>query len=249
MANYCLVHGGCRGGWVWKRVARSLREEGHDVHTPTMTGLGERSHLLNATINLSTNIQDIVNVIKFEELNDVILCGHAYAGMIISGVADLISERIAALVYLDAWVPEDGDSIFTLLPESMQLSIIKNAARYGGYCCPPIPAEALQVNDWDRAWVGRLSTPHPLATMTEGIRLHGNHRKVKQRIFALASAWAPSPFRRFYEKLLEDPAWIIRTIHCGHDAMLDEPEEVVNILREVAEITLNTFDAAQGDKR
>jgi pimeloyl-ACP methyl ester carboxylesterase len=249
MANYCLVHGGCRGGWVWKRVAQSLREEGHDVHTPTMTGLGERSHLLNATINLSTNIQDIVNVIKFEELNDVILCGHAYAGMVISGVADLISERIAALVYLDAWVPEDGDSMFTLLPEPWQLSIIKNVARYGGYSCPAIPAEALLVNDCDRAWVARMSTPHPLATMTEGIRLHGNHRKVKQRVFALASAWTPSPFRRFYEKLQEDPAWIIRTIHSGHDAMLDEPEEVVNILREVAEITLNTFDPAQGAKR
>ena len=247
MANYCLVHGGCRGGWVWKRVARHLREEGHDVYTPTMTRLGERSHLLNATINLSTNTQDIVNVIKFEELNDVILCGHAYAGMIISGVADLITERIAALVYLDAWVLEDGDSIFTLLPESMQLSIIRNVARYGGYSCLGLPAEALQVNDWDRAWVDRMSTPHPLATMTEGIRLHGNHRKVKQRIFALASAWAPSPFRRFYEKLQEDPAWIIRTIHCGHDAMLDEPEEVANILREVAEITLtNETKSAPG---
>jgi pimeloyl-ACP methyl ester carboxylesterase len=213
------------------------------------TGLGERSHLLNATINLSTNIQDIVNVIKFEELDDVILCGHAYAGMVISGVADLISERIAALVYLDAWVPEDGDSMFTLLPEPWQLSIIKNVARYGGYSCPAISAEALQVNDWDRAWVGRMSTPHPLATMTEGIRLHGNHRKVKQRVFALASAWAPSPFRRFYEKLQDDPAWTIRTIHSGHDAMLDEPEEVVNILREVAEITFTTFDPAQGAKR
>src|SRR5258708_38714878 len=97
-----------------------------------MTGLGERSHLLNATINLSTNIQDIVNVIRFEELNDVILCGHSYAGMVISGVADLIRERIAALVYLDAWVPEDGDSMFTLLPESWQFSILKEVAPDGG---------------------------------------------------------------------------------------------------------------------
>ncbi len=84
MANYCLVHGGWYGGWVWKRVARPLKEEGHDVYTPTMTGLGERSHLLSAAINLSINIQDIVNVIKFEELNDVILCGHSHAGLVIS---------------------------------------------------------------------------------------------------------------------------------------------------------------------
>jgi hypothetical protein len=83
-----------------------------------------------------------------------------------------------------------------------------------------------------------MFTPHPLGTMTEGIRLHGNHRKVKQRIFALASGWAPSPFRQFYEKLQEDPAWIIRAIQCGHDAMIDAPEEVVNILREATKITL-----------
>jgi len=83
MANYRLVHGGCRGGWVWKRVARPLREEGHDVYTPTMTRLGERWRLLNAALNLSTNIQDIVNVIKFEELNDVILSGYSYAGLIL----------------------------------------------------------------------------------------------------------------------------------------------------------------------
>jgi pimeloyl-ACP methyl ester carboxylesterase len=204
------------------------------MYTPTMTGLGERSHLLNAAINLSTCIQDIVNVIKFEELNDVILCGHSFGGMVITGVADMISERIAALVYLDAVVPEDGDSIFTLIPESEQLYWIKDVARYGGYSFPAIPAEVFRVNERDRTWVDRMCTPHPLATWTEGIRLRGNHRKVNRRIFALASAWEPGPIRQFYEKLQDDSAWIIRTIQCGHDAMLDEPDEVANILLEAA---------------
>src|SRR5258707_8677923 len=216
MANYCLVHGGWHGGWVWKRVARHLREEGHDVYTPTMTGLGERSHLLNATINLSTNIQDIVNVIKFEELNDVILCGHSYAGMVISGVADLIGERIAALVYLDAWVPEDGDSMFTLSTESWQLSIIKEVAPYEGYMRPAIPAEAFQVNERDSAWLDRMCTPHPLGTMTESIRLHGNHRKEKKRIFALASGWGPNPFRQYYENLQAVHTALIRSYQRMH---------------------------------
>jgi hypothetical protein len=97
------------------------------------------------------------------------------------------------------------------------------------------------VNERDRAWVDRMCTPHPLGTMTEGIRLQGNHRKVKKRIFALASGRGPNPVSEFYEKLQTDPAWIVRTIQCGHDAMLDEPEEVVNILREAAEITLTRF--------
>jgi pimeloyl-ACP methyl ester carboxylesterase len=234
MANFVLVHGGWRGGWVWKRVARALRTAGHDVFTPTMTGLGERSHQLAANVNLSTNILDIVNVIKFEELTDVILCGHSYAGMIITGVADQLQERISALVYLDAWVPEDGDSIFSLSPEALQLPIAKGAARYGGYGVPPIPAEVLQVNEQDRAWVDRMCTPQPIATMTEGIRLQGNHLKVKQRIFALASAWEPNPFRQFYNKLQHNPDWTLRTIESGHDAMLDKPDEVASLLLEVA---------------
>ena len=234
MANYCLVHGAWRGGWIWKKVARQLRAEGHCVYTPTLTGVGERSHLMNTTINLSSNIEDVVNVIKFEELDDVILCGHSYGGMIITGVADLISERIAALVYLDAFVPEDGDSVLKLLPDSRQLSWIENVASYEGYRIPAPPAAAFQVNMRDRSWVDSMCTPHPLATWTEGIRLRGNHRNVKHRIFVLASGWEPSAFKQVYEKLQKDPAWTIRKIECGHDAMLDEPEEIVKILREAA---------------
>ena len=234
MATFVLVHGGWRGGWIWKRVARQLRIAGHDVFTPTMTGLGERSHQLNANVNLSTNILDIVNVIKFEELNDIVLCGHSYAGMIISGVADQLYERISTLVYLDAWVPEDGDSIAALSPEAARLSIVKGVARHEGYGVPPIPADVLQVNEQDRAWVDRMCTSQPLATMTEGIRLHGNHLKVKQRVFVLASAWTPSPFRQFYSKLQENKEWKLRTIESGHDAMLDKPDEVASLLLDVA---------------
>jgi pimeloyl-ACP methyl ester carboxylesterase len=152
----------------------------------------------------------------------------------VSGVADQLHERISALVYLDAWVPEDGDSIAALSPETAQLSIVKGAARYEGYGVPPIPAEVLQVNEQDRAWVDRMCTPQPLATMTEGIRLHGNHLKVKQRVFALASAWGPSPFRQFYDKLQKNPDWTLRTIESGHDAMLDKPDEVASLLLELA---------------
>jgi pimeloyl-ACP methyl ester carboxylesterase len=116
MAAHVLVHSGWRGGWVWTRVAKRLRQEGHDFFTSTMTGLGERSHLLNAGVNFSTNILDIVNLIDVEAFDNIFLCGHSYAGMAISGVADQICDRIASLVYLDAFLPQDGDSILSLLP-------------------------------------------------------------------------------------------------------------------------------------
>jgi pimeloyl-ACP methyl ester carboxylesterase len=234
MANFVLVHGGWRGGWVWKRVARLLRTAGHDVFTPTLTGLGERSHQLNGGVNLSAHILDIVNLIKFEELNDVILCGHSYGGSVITGVADQLHERISALVYIDAFVPEDGDSILSLLPEAFLLPTVKGVAGNGGYGVPPIPPEEHKVNEQDLEWVKKMCTPHPLAAMTEGIRLHGNHLKVMQRVFALAAAWGPNPFQLFYDKLQHDPAWRVRTIESGHDAALDKPDEVASLLLELA---------------
>ena len=148
--------------------------------------------------------------------------------------ADQINERISSLVYLDAWLPKNGDSIMTLSPEAYQLMHIKDAGQYGGIACPSIHAAILRVNEQDRAWVDTMATPQPFATMIEAIQLQGNHLKVKKKTFTLASAWGPSPFRQFYECLQGDPAWITRTIESGHDAMLDKPEEVMSLLREAA---------------
>src|SRR5262249_36325421 len=108
---FVLVHGGWLGGWCWRRVADRLRERGHVVFTPTLTGLGERSHLLSAGIDLDTHIADVVNVVKWERLNDVVLCGHSFSGFVISGVAEQIAPAIRSIVFLDAFVPSDGDSI------------------------------------------------------------------------------------------------------------------------------------------
>jgi len=108
MSTYVLVHGAWHGSRCWKRVRKALQVQGDDVFTPTLTGLGERSHLLSPHVNLGTHIEDIVNLIKWEELSDVVLCGHSYGGCVISGVADRVPDRIGALVYLDAFVLKDG---------------------------------------------------------------------------------------------------------------------------------------------
>ena len=131
MTNFVLVHGAWRGGWCWRRVARVLRAAGHDVLTPTLTGLGERAHLMTRETNLSAHIQDVLAVLRWEGLSDVVLCGHSYGGMVVSGVADQAPERIRSLVYLDAFVPKDGESVFELLPPERSLELRKLAAECG----------------------------------------------------------------------------------------------------------------------
>src|SRR5260221_7032991 len=120
MATFVLVHGAWHGSWGWKRVRKALQARGHEVFTPTLTGVGERSHLLSRHVNLDTHIDDVVNLIRWEELSDVVLCGHSYGGCVISGVADRVPDRIGALVYLDAFVLEDGQSLHDTLPPSQR---------------------------------------------------------------------------------------------------------------------------------
>jgi pimeloyl-ACP methyl ester carboxylesterase len=119
VATYVLVHGGAHGGWCYRRVGQILRPAGHEVHAPTLTGLGERSHLLGLGTDLETHISDVVNVFLYEDLRDVILVGQSYGGMVITGVADRVLERVAHLVYLDAALPEDGESLASMNPLTM----------------------------------------------------------------------------------------------------------------------------------
>ena len=160
-ATYVLVHGAWHGSWCWKRVRKGLRDTGHQVFTPTLTGLGERSHLNSAAVNLSTHIADVVNLLRWEDLSDVILCGHSYGGNVITGVADRIPERIRSLVYLDAFVPEDGECLFDLVPPELAQRMRLQAQTAGsGWNIPPLPAEHFNVNLRDAAWIKRpVHTP------------------------------------------------------------------------------------------
>ena len=234
MATFVLVHGAWHGSWCWKRVRKAVQAQGHDVFTPTLTGVGERSHLLSPRVNLDTHIDDIVNLIRWEELSDVVLCGHSYGGCVISGVADRIPDRIGALVYLDAFVLEDGQSLHdTLLPSQRDLQL-ELARHHGeGWKVPPIPAEVFNVNAGDREWVNRQCTMQSLATFQQVLKLEGKVDAVKPATFILASGWNDSPFPVFYERA-KAKGWKTLTIPCGHDVMLDRPEELTNALIGVA---------------
>jgi pimeloyl-ACP methyl ester carboxylesterase len=229
MTTFVLVHGAWHGGWCYKRVARLLRQAGHEVYTPTLTGLGERAHLMGRMIDLSTHIQDIVGVICCEELTDVVLCGHSYGGMVVAGVAEQITAKIRSLVYLDAFVPENGKSLFDYLPAEQSGQMRMDAAQNGeGYKITPIPAAAFAVNEKDPAWVDAMCVKQPLPTFEQKLALSG--RRVPKRVYILAAGWEPSPFQQFGARYKNDRDWRFVSIACGHDVMVDRPRELADML-------------------
>lgn len=233
MAEFVLVHAAWHGGWEWRRVAERLRGLGHTVHTPSLTGAAERSHLLKPDVGLEMHITDVLNVFKWEQVQKAVLVGHSYSGFVITGVADRIPERIAALVYMDAFVPGDGQSTFDLTPAWRLNEIVELAEREGeGWYVPPHHAERWVADPALRAEVERLATNQPLRSLKDKLQLQGGLDKILRRYYVLSSAFKPSPFWQFYEKYQSDPAWTVRTLPTMHDAMISMPHEVAEILLE-----------------
>lgn len=198
-------------------IAKTLRTHGHEVFTPTLTGLGERSHLAHGAVNLDTHIEDIAHVLRFERLTDVILCAHSYAGMVITGVADRLPERIASLVYVDAFVPKDGESWWDLAGDRYrQIALDRSRADGFGVAAPE--------------HLDSRCTPHPMATFLQAIRLTGRWQTVPEKVFVYATGWAETPFRATYEALKNDPAWTVKTLPTRHDIIRDAPQDLVSIL-------------------
>jgi pimeloyl-ACP methyl ester carboxylesterase len=233
MATFVLVHGAWHGSWCWKRVRKALQAEGHDVFTPTLTGIAERSHLISPQVDLDTHIADVVNLIRWEELTDVVLCGHSYGGCVITGAADRVAERIKALVYLDAFILGDGQGLHDILPPEVRDALVKGAVEHGqGWQVQPISAEFFRVNTNDRAWVDSQCTPQPLATFAQPVRLRSAFPAAKCT-HILATGYEQSPFPPFHE-IAKGKGWKTLTIDCGHDVMLDRPSELVGMLRDAA---------------
>lgn len=231
MANYVLVHGGWQGGWVYQRLARQLRAAGHDVYAATLTGLGERSHLASMPINLDTHIADVANLIVFEALTDVVLVGHSYGGMVITGVADQLSDRIAALVYLDALVAENGDTLLSLRPEYHAL-FFTGAATGGGRLIAPRPASDFDARPEFWPLIDANTTPHPLTCFTQALSLTGAHARVKHRLYIYAK---DGIFDGSYDRFRNDGnAQVEEIADAGHSVMLDQPKELCRILVDLA---------------
>jgi pimeloyl-ACP methyl ester carboxylesterase len=235
MTTFVLVHGAWHGSWCWQRVRNDLQARGHAVFTPTLTGVGERSHLLTRAVDLETQILDVVNLMVWEDLADIVLCGHSYGGCVVTGVADRLPERIRALVYLDAFVLDDGECLVDHLPEDQRQRMYDGTRLHGdGWRVPPIPAEVFGVNAADREWVDRQCTPHPLACFEQRLELSGEIERVK-RTYILATAFRDStPFPPFHARA-QTRGWKTATIDAGHDVMLDRPKELVEMLLKAAQ--------------
>jgi pimeloyl-ACP methyl ester carboxylesterase len=229
--SFVLVHGACHGGWCWTRVAGLLRDAGHRVFTPTLTGFGERAHLLTPDVRPATLVQDVVAVLECEELTDVVLVGHSFGSLVALGVADRVPERLSRVVLLDGVVVEPGEPGFAGLPPDTAAQRIAAAQETtAGLSYPPPPASAFGVSDPDDlAWIERRLTPHPLRTYTESFGLRaplGNGVPVGY----IACTDPPYPAVHSAHALVRREGWAFSELATGHDAMISAPELTVAAL-------------------
>jgi pimeloyl-ACP methyl ester carboxylesterase len=229
VTTYVLVHGAWHGGWCWTRVVERLWARGHRAFAPTLTGLGERSHLFSGDVTLATHVDDVVNVLRYEDLHDVVLVGHSYGGSVITGVIEREPERIAAAIFLDAFIPQNGQSVFEIVPEAQRTRQLNSIADAGGIALPPIPAAAFRVNEADRAMVDARCGPQPAATFGEHLAVTEAQARVTRRAFIRAAGY-PSAIFDHFRSVAVAAGWQVADLPCGHDAMLDDPDGLVDIL-------------------
>jgi len=244
MSIFVLVHGAFTGGWYWARVRARLQAAGHDVFTPSLTGSGDRAHLLSRSVTLQTHIQDIVELLAREDLRDVVLVGHSYGGMVITGVADREPGRLARLVYLDAAYPISGQNAAGGFAEGTGDALDAMSAAGSedtSWLLPPLPLSAYGVTEpSDLAWVGDRRTAHPLATLNEALILRNptaglqrSYLRCTQRQ-GLVGLFGVDPLQPMYERAVAD-GLTIATIDAGHDAMVTAPDQVTTALLAAAD--------------
>ncbi|HEU0075878.1 MAG TPA: alpha/beta hydrolase [Dehalococcoidia bacterium] len=232
MATFVLVIGAWHGGWAWKRVAPLLRTAGHTVFTPTLTGLADRQHLASDDVDLTTHVTDVVNLVDYEDLSDIVLVGHSYSGFVITGVAAERADKISHLIFLDAFIPnKDGETFVQNVGPVAEAMVSGPDWRVA---VPDPPVGDFDVTDAaDLAWIKAKMTPHPRGTMTEGV-------KVTVPIEALAFKrtyvrTSDSPF--FLEaasRVKDRPEWQYRELLAGHDSMVTQPDDLTKLLLALA---------------
>lgn len=235
-ATFVLVHGAWHGGWCWERVATRLRAEGRRVFTPTLTGLGERAHLLGRQVNMTTHIDDVVGVLEAEELTGVVLCGHSYGGIVITGVAARAKARVKQLVYLDSALVEDGESWSSAHTEEVKMERRRLAEPSGGVSMPVPKAEVFGLSDpKDLEWVQRRLTPQPFAPYDQKMHWGGPIGNGLPKLYVDCTAPAYAGLAPVKQKVRANPRdWPLAELATGHDAMVSAPAETAQLLMRFA---------------
>jgi len=228
MAVFVVAHGAWSAGWAWKKMHPEMTARGHRLLTPTYTGLGERSHLAHAGIDLDTHIADIIGVLEFEDLADVNLIGHSYGGMVATGVADRARGRIARLIYLDAFAPDDGDSVVELLPAAARTQRKPSPDGFiPPFDMPPdTPAE-------DRAWCAPRRKPQPAKTFDQRLAFRGGPLALPRHYIYCTRNAPDDRFRRFYERAGRE-GWGTSEIDASHNPHITCPRTLADLLDRIA---------------
>lgn len=229
MATFLIVHGAWTGGWFWKKLRLLLQSEGHDVFTPTCTGVGERNHLGSREVDLDTHITDILNVLEFEDLHDVALIGHSYGGMVATGVADRAAERIRQVIYIDAFVPRNGESVQSLLPEERTQALDAIRLQDEGQGIPPNPMPP-DTSEVDTAWAVPRRMMQPFRTFVQPIQLKGKVDALPRTYLYCTRPGPGDTFRQFAERARNDAAWTYIEIDSSHNPQVTMPEELARLL-------------------
>ena len=232
--TFVLIHGAWHGGWCWRRVADLLEAKGHKVFAPTLTGVADRSHLLSKDITLDTHIADIVNLFKWEDIENACLVAHSYGGWPASGALEQIGDRVSSIVWLDAFKPENGQKSADYASEASRKALIEATAKgEPGRKSPP--AAAFGVNEKDRAWVDSKLTLQPNGAATQPIRLTGARDRVARKTYIRATTYPQPAFDKALAECKADRSWkTFETATAGHDIMIDAPEWLVDILLQVS---------------
>ncbi len=239
MAQFVLVHGAWHGGWCWARVLPLLRAAGHAAHAITLTGVGERAHLLSPEIRLTTHLQDVLNLIAVEELDDVVLVGHSYGGMVITGVADALQRQrpglLRHLVYVDAFVPHPGESwSSTHAPEVVAGRVAAAEQSSGGLTLPAPDAEAFGLKGADRDWVNRRQTPQPFAVYRDPLDFDARRIAALPRTYVDCTSPPAANIAASRKRARNEPGWQVVELATGHDPMVSAPREFAQILLDCA---------------
>jgi pimeloyl-ACP methyl ester carboxylesterase len=233
MANIVLAHGAWSAAWAWKKMRPLLRAAGHEFFSPTYTGLGQRAHLARPEVDLSTHVQDVLSVLEFEDLKDVVLLGHSYGGMVATGVADKASNRIARVVYIDAFAPKDSQSLFDLTGPKAEGNMRAGAVKDGDGWKLPINPMPPDTSPEDSAWASPRRRPQPIRTFEEKIRLTSTEAPPPRHYIYAKKNGPGDVFRQFGERARSEAGWKYYEIDSSHNPHITCPDVLMSLLTDI----------------